>query len=350
MNAFEEFYDSQWYILGQRLENFEKSYSAFNNTKHCVGTSNGLDALFLCLKALNIGEGDEVIVPSNTFIATVFAISQVGANPIFVEPDIETYNINPLIIENAISSKTKAIIPVHLYGQCCEMEAIMNIAKKHNLFVIEDNAQAQGASYNGKLSGSWGDINATSFYPGKNLGALGDAGAITTNSAVLAEKVSALRNYGSKIKYQHEVIGYNMRLDECQAALLSVKLKYLKNWTIDRQKIAAAYSLCLANINGLILPKNSPNSTHVFHLYVIRTTKRDDLQRYLVKHGIGTLIHYPIPIHLQDAYSHLNLKKGSLPIAEELANTSLSLPIWPGLDEASVSYIIRTIRFFFDAR
>ena len=233
LKAFESFFDSAWYVLGEKVKTFEKEYAAFNQVDHCVGVSNGLDALHIALLTLDIGSGDEVIVPSNTYIATVLAVSYVGAVPVFVEPDNQTFNIDANKIEAAITSKTKAIIPVHLYGQSCAMDVIMDIAKHHNLYVIEDNAQSQGATYKEKLTGSWGQINGTSFYPGKNLGALGDAGAITTNDTSLANKAAVLRNYGSQKKYYNEVIGHNMRLDECQAAFLSVKLKYLNEGTVQ---------------------------------------------------------------------------------------------------------------------
>src|SRR5690606_27812736 len=239
LSAFEKFFDSSWYVLGESVKQFEMEYAKFNQVEHCVGVSNGLDALHLALLALGIGEGDEVIVPSNTYIATVLAVSYTGAKPVLVEPRKTTYNIDPEKIEAAITGRTKAIMPVHLYGQCCEMDAIMEIAKKRNLFVIEDNAQSQASSYNGRLAGSFGHVNGTSFYPGKNLGALGDAGAVTTNDAELASRVSVLRNYGSQKKYYNEVIGHNMRLDELQAAMLLVKLKYLEGWTKERRQIAS---------------------------------------------------------------------------------------------------------------
>ena len=343
MQVFETFYNSNWYILGDKVKQFEADYAQFNQTEYSVGISNGLDALHIALMALGIGKGDEVIVPSNTYIATALAVSYIGATPVFVEPNIETYNIDPNLIEAAITNNTKAIMPVHLYGQACEMEPIKAIADKHNLYIIEDNAQSQGASYNGKLTGTWGDINGTSFYPGKNLGALGDAGAITTNNAVLAQKAMVLRNYGSQKKYYNEVIGHNMRLDECQAAFLSVKLKYLHEWTKQRQQIAAWYDEALKDIDGIILPKKAERATHVYHLYVIRTSLRDELHAYLNTEGIGTLIHYPIPPHLQQAFGHLGLKKGDFPIAEEIANTCLSLPIWPGMTLDSVSYLSKKI-------
>jgi dTDP-4-amino-4,6-dideoxygalactose transaminase len=346
--AFERVYDSYWYVMGSSVTQFEKDYANFNQTQYCVGLSNGLDALHLALKACGVGVGDEVIVPSNTYIATVLAVSYVGATPIFVEPNINTYNIDPSKIETALTSRTKAIMPVHLYGQACEMTQIMSIAEKYKLFVIEDNAQSQGATYNNKLTGSWGHVNGTSFYPGKNLGALGDAGAVTTNSDELAQKIKVLRNYGSQKKYYNEVIGHNMRLDELQAALLSVKLKYLNDWTKQRQQIAAWYDEALIGVGDLVLPTVATGATHVYHLYVIRTQKRDTLQNYMNENGIGTLIHYPIPPHLQEAYKHLLYKKGDFPIAEELAETALSLPLWPGMKKEEVLFVCNCIKCFSD--
>lgn len=347
--AFEKVYDSYWYILGKTVTEFEKAYAEFSGTQYCVGVSNGLDALYLSLKALAIGEGDEVIVPSNTYIATVLSVTYTGATPVFVEPDIKTYNIDPSKIEAAITPKTKAIMPVHLYGQCCEMGPLMEIAERHGLKVVEDNAQAHGATYKGKITGSWGHLNATSFYPGKNFGALGDAGAITTDNDQLAKDLLALRNYGSSRKYYNDVIGHNMRLDELQAALLQVKLKYLMEWTAQRRQIAKQYDRLLQNTAGLQLPYSHPDATHAYHLYVIRCLKRDELQQYLNSKGIGTLIHYPVPPHLQEAYKSLGYKKGDFPIAEELADTSLSIPLWPGMTTEMVDYISAQIKSFCEA-
>lgn len=344
--AFSRVYDSNWFVLGKEVEQFENAYAAFNQVKHTVGLSNGLDALYLALKACGVGVGDEVIVPSNTYIATVLAVSYVGATPVFVEPNRETYNIDPNGIQAAITSKTKAIMPVHLYGQACEMTAIMKLAYKHQIMVIEDNAQSQGASFDGKLTGSWGDINGTSFYPGKNLGGLGDAGAVTTNSDDLAQKVRILRNYGSQKKYYNEVIGQNMRLDELQAALLSVKLKRLNEWTAQRQQIALWYNEALKDVDGIILPQVADGATHVYHLYVIRTNRRDEYQKHLKDNGIDTLIHYPIPPHLQEAYRKLGFKKGDFPVAEELSETVLSLPMWPGMLIDQISIITELIKNF----
>ena len=344
MQSFQDVYDANWFVMGKKLEAFEKEYAAFNDTKFSIGVSNGLDALHLALKALNVTKGDEVIVPSNTYIATALAASYVGATPVFVEPDPNTYNINPANIEAAITSKTKVIMPVHLYGQACDMDAIMAIAKKHNLFVVEDNAQAHGATFNGKITGSFGNANGTSFYPGKNLGALGDAGAVTTNDETIAKKIAMLRNYGSEKKYHNEEIGFNMRLDEVQAGFLSVKLKHLNEWTKQRKEIAKQYNEALKNVGDLVLPAVHANATHVYHLYVIKTKNRDGLQKHLSENGIGTLIHYPIPPHLQKAYQYLGFKKGSFPIAEELADNCLSLPIWPGMTLDQVNTVAENIK------
>jgi dTDP-4-amino-4,6-dideoxygalactose transaminase len=343
--AFAQVYDSNWYIMGNNLQSFEEEYAKWNNTRFSVGVSNGLDALILALEALGVGPGDEVIVPSNTYIATVLAVTAVGATPIFVEPRMETYNINPDRIEEKITKKTKAIMPVHLYGQACEMEKIMQIASAFDLYVVEDNAQAHGSSYNGKITGSFGDANGVSFYPGKNLGALGDAGAVTTDNEEIASKIMALRNYGSQKKYHNDYIGLNRRLDELQAAFLSVKLKYLDDWTKQRKEIAIQYNLLLKNKN-LILPEIATKSDHVYHLYVVRTNKRDIIQSHLNRKGIGTLIHYPIPPHLQKAYKNLNYNKGDFPIAEEIAKTTLSLPLWVGLNISHIEKICHTLNNF----
>ncbi len=342
LKMFPVFFDSHWYILGEGLKKFEEEYAAFNKVNHCVGVGNGLDALILCLKALQIGPGDEVIVPSNTYIASWLAVSYVGAIPVPVEPRIETYNINPELISRAITKKTKAIMPVHLYGQACEMEPIMQIANEHSLFVVEDNAQSQGALYNGKFTGSFGHINATSFYPAKNIGALGDAGAVTTDSAELATTIKGLRNYGSQIKYYNEYKGVNSRLDELQARVLSIKIKYLNKWNSQRNSIAGQY---LAGINpsAAILPYVDKNSTSVYHQFVVRTDKRDTLIDLFRKNNIEFMIHYPVPPHLQKAYKELNFIKGAFPVAEVIADTCISLPLYPGLAKSQVDRIIETI-------
>lgn len=347
LQAFQRVYESNSYINGIELFQFEQDYRHLNNTKFAVGVSNGLDALVLALRSLNIGQGDEVIVPSNTYIASALAVSQVGAIPVFVEPKIETYNINPDLITKAITTRTKAIMPVHLYGQACEMDDIMKIAEKFNLFIVEDNAQAHLSSFKGRRTGSFGDVNATSFYPGKNLGALGDAGAITTDSEELALKIQGLRNYGSHKKYFNEVLGYNNRLDELQAAFLSVKIKYIEKWTLERQELAGFYNNFLIGIGDIILPKVAVDAAHSYHLFVIRTNKRDKLKSYLEQQGVGTMIHYPIPPHLQEAYKFLNYKKGDFPIAEDLAETCLSLPLWPGMTSQNIKQVCQEIARFY---
>lgn len=348
LQAYQVFIESGWYILGEKVKTFEAEFASFCHSKHCIGVANGLDALVLSLKALDIGAGDEVIVPSNTYIASWLAVTYVGAIPVPVEPRMETYNINPELISAAITSRTKAIMPVHLYGQICEMDPIMEIAKEHNIFVIEDNAQSQGATYKGKISGSWGHCNGTSFYPGKNLGALGDGGAVTTDDEVIDYKLSVIRNYGSQKKYYNEVKGINSRLDELQAAFLSIKLKKLAEDNKKRIAVANQYNELLKGIGDIQLPKLAANATSVYHLYVIRTMYRDALQKHLNDQGIGTMIHYPVPPHLQKAYADMDYKKGDFPIAEEIANTCLSLPMSPYITHSEINNIADSIIQFFE--
>lgn len=345
--AFARVLKSGTVVHGKELLQFEKLYAKFSSVRYAVGVGNGLDALTISLRALGVGKGDEVIVPSNTYIATLIAVSRVGATPVLVEPKIYTYNINPEQINKAITKKTKAIIPVHFFGQACDMDTILKIARKHKLFIVEDNAQSHGAKYNGKITGSFGDINATSFYPGKNLGAIGDAGAITTNSRKYFKNSVLLRNYGERKKYYNDIIGYNSRLDELQAAFLKIKLQGLNKTNSQKQKIAKEYLKGLKGVGDLILPATDAKSTHVYHIFCIRTKYRDKLQSFLQKKGISTLIHYPIPPHLQKAYSYLKHKKGSFPIAEELANTSVSLPIYPEMTKNEIDYVVNSIKYFF---
>lgn len=344
--AFNEVLDSGWFIQGNQLAMFEQEYASYCGTRHCIGVGNGLDALHLILRAYDIGAGDEVIVPSNTYIATWLAASYAGAIPVPVEPDLATYNINPALIEAAITPRTKAIIAVHLYGQAADMDAINSIARKHGLKVIEDAAQSQGALYKGRLSGGLGDAAGHSFYPGKNLGALGDAGAITTNDDVLADKLRMLRNYGSQIKYKNEVKGFNSRLDELQAAFLRVKLRKITEWNTQRQALASIYQQGLQQLPFLSLPQVPEWADPVWHLYVVRCTKRDELQQHLQSQGIGTVIHYPIPPHLQGAYAELNLAPGSLPIAEKIHSEVISLPLDPYLSPEHAQSVIEVIRHF----
>jgi dTDP-4-amino-4,6-dideoxygalactose transaminase len=338
--AYSRFMRSGWYVLGREVEAFEQEYASYCETKHCVGVGNGLEALHLILRAYGVGEGDEVIVPSNTYIATWLAVSYTGARPVPVEPDPRTCNLDPARIEAAITPRTKAIMPVHLYGQPADMDPIMSIASQKGLKVIEDAAQAQGARYKGRRAGSLGDAAGHSFYPGKNLGAMGDAGAITTNDSELADKVRTLRNYGSKKKYYNEVKGYNSRLDECHAALLRVKLKKLDEWNARRSKIAAEYQKSIKN-PALTLPFVPEWAEPAWHLYVVRHAKRDGFQKTLMDREVGTLIHYPVPPHLSGAYAEDGFKQGMFPIAEELARTVLSLPMGPHLQAEQAAFVIQ---------
>ncbi len=344
-NAFERVFDRSWYIEGKEDEAFEQAFAKYCGTEYCIGCGNGLDALMLALKALGVGDGDEVIVPSNTYIATALAVTYVGATPVFVEPDINTFLIDPALIEIAITNKTKAIMPVHLYGQACDMDAIMNIAKKHNLLVIEDCAQAHGAIYKGKRVGSFGDAAGFSFYPGKNLGALGDAGAAVTNNKEIAEKIRALGNYGSDYKYHHIYKGNNSRLDEMQAAFLLVKLAHLDRMNEERRRIANLYSEGIHNPR-VITPIVKDECVPVWHIYGVRCADRDALEKHLNDKGIGTNKHYPIPMHLQECYSDLRIPQGVLPIAEEISATELSLPMYYGMTDEEIKYVIDAINEF----
>lgn len=335
--------DSGWYILGPEVEAFEAEWAGYCEAQHAVGVANGLDALTLALRALDIGPGDEVIVPSNTYIATWLAVSGIGATPVPVEPVASTYNIDAERIEAAITSRTRAILPVHLYGQPADLDPILDIARRHGLRVIEDAAQAHGARYKGRRIGAHGDLVCWSFYPGKNLGALGDAGAVTTNDAALAERVALLRNYGSRQKYVNEEAGVNSRLDPIQAAVLRVKLCVLDQWTERRRGIAAAYAKALIG-SGLILPYVPDWAEPVWHLYVVRTPERATLQAKLSEAGVGTLIHYPIPPHRQQAYASLGVATQDLSIARQLADEVLSLPIGPQLDSGHVDHVISAIK------
>lgn len=331
--------ESGWYILGEEVDTFEHEFATYCEAKQCVGVANGLDALHLALLALGVGAGDEVIVPSNTYIATWLAVSQCGATPIPVEPDEATYNIDPAKIEAAITPRTKVILPVHLYGQPADMDPILEIARKHGLKVLEDGAQAHGARYKGKRIGAHGDVVAWSFYPGKNLGAFGDGGAITTDDAEIAERIRVLRNYGSRVKYVNDVRGFNSRLDPIQAAALRVKLKVLDSWNARRAAIAIRYQTELKN-TGMTLPFVPDWAEPVWHLYVVQHPQRDAMQKQLSEAGIGSLIHYPIPPHLQQAYATAGFVKGQFPIAARIANHCLSLPIGPHLDAACASAVI----------
>ena len=345
-SAYNRVLDKSYFIHGDECRKFEEEFAEYCGVKYCVGVATGLDALFLILKAMNIGNGDEVIVPSNTYIATALAVSYTGAKPIFVEPEIETFNINPSRIEEKITSNTKAIIAVHLQGRTADMEAINVIAKKHNLKVIEDAAQAHGAKYKGKKAGSLCDAAGFSFYPGKNLGALGDGGCVTTNNKELADKIRALGNYGSDYKYHHIYKGVNSRLDEIQAAFLRVKLPNLDRWNEERRATAKKYFEGIKNPLIKLPLKSTDEFEHIYHVFVIRCDKRDELEKYLSDNGIGTVKHYPIPMHEQECYKDLGIKHGELPIAEEISRTVLSIPMYYGMTDEEINYVIETINKF----
>ncbi len=344
--TFNRVIDKNVYIQGEECAAFEKEFAEYCGAEFCVGVATGLDAIYLILKAMGIGGGDEVIVPSNTFIATALAVSYTGAKPVFVEPDITTYNIDPKFIEEKITDKTKAIIAVHLQGRAADMDAINDIAKRHGLKVIEDAAQAHGAKYKGQVVGRLSDAAAFSFYPGKNLGALGDGGAVVTDNADIAKKVRALGNYGSDYKYHHIYKGTNSRLDEMQAAFLRVKLKRLDVWNGARREIAEKYFNGIKNPLITLPPRTEKDFEHIYHVFVIRCEKRDGLEKYLAEKGIGTVKHYPIPMHLQGAYSDLGLKEGDLPVAEKISKTVLSLPMFYGMTDEQVNYVIDAINSF----
>jgi dTDP-4-amino-4,6-dideoxygalactose transaminase len=340
-------YDKNWFILGQELETFEKAYAQFSNMPFCVGVGNGLDALFIALKACGIGPGDEVIVPAHTFLATWLAVTKTGAKPLPIEPDFATFNVDVHKVEDAITQKTKAIIPVHLYGQPCNMTALLKISQQRGMLVIEDNAQSQGATWNEKVTGSFGDCSATSFYPVKNLGALGDGGAIVTSNHNIEAYSRRYRNYGFETKNVAAEQGINSRLDEIQAAILKVKLRYIQTWNDDRVKLAMAYLKQLEGVGDLELPMPHPAARHVYHLFVIRTDKRDELRQHLAARDIETAIHYPIPPHLQKCFKSLGYQRGDFPLTERIADTALSLPLWPGMEEEQVMYVCDMIRQFF---
>ncbi len=343
--ALTRVFERSWYIGGKEDEAFEKAFSDYIGIKHCVGVGNGLDALTLALRALGIGEGDEVIVPSNTYIATALAVTYAGATPVFAEPDISTYNLDPEQFRAKITPRTKAVMPVHLYGLPCDMDRIMAVAQEHGLAVIEDCAQAHGARWKGRRVGTFGDVSGFSFYPGKNLGAMGDAGAAVTDDEALAAKIRALGNYGSDYKYHHILKGVNSRLDEMQAAVLGAKLPHLDRMNADRDRTARRY---LAGISNplITLPVVPEGCDPVWHIFAVRCLRRDELEAYLKEKGIGTTKHYPIPMHLQECYRDLGFPQGSFPIAEEISATELSLPMYYGMTEAEADTVIDALNHF----
>ena len=338
------------FILGEEVEEFEKRFAEFCESEHAVGVASGLDALRLSLRALDIGRGDEVITAADTFIATALAISSVGATPVLVDVDERSFNIDVPRIADAISPQTKAVIPVHLYGQPADMDPIVEIGRQHGIHVIEDASQAHGARYKGRRAGGLADIAAFSLYPGKNLGACGDAGIVVTGDAGLAERVATLRSYGSHEKYYHEMLGENSRLDSVQAAVLLAKLKGLEDRNEARRKIVARYAAGLAGVGDLVLPETMPYAEHVFHLYVVRSSRRDALRENLSACGVGCIIHYPVPIHLQKAYADRGWRRGDYPVTERISDTVLSLPIFPTMTGEQVDYVCDSIREFFDGR
>lgn len=343
-SAFKNVLESGWYILGNEVKNFESDFAKYCDVKHTIGVANGLDALVIALKSLDLPDDSEVIVPSNTYIASILAVVLAGFRPIPVEPDIKTYNIDPNLIEKAITKNTKAILPVHLYGKLCDMEKIMDIAKRHSLYVVEDCAQSHGANYKGKMAGSWGDVNGFSFYPTKNLGALADGGAVTSNNDLLAKKVQTLRNYGSNVKYYNEVVGYNSRLDEVQAAFLSVKLKKLNNITKHKQKLASIYHNEIDS-NKFIKPIIQDDYEDVFHIYNIRHKDRDRLREFLLKKEIKSEIHYPLSPNKQKAMVGI-IDHYDCPISEEIHSTTLSLPISYFHTEDDIMQVCKALKEF----
>lgn len=335
---------SGWYVLGNEVSSFEKEFACYTGADYCVGLASGLDALWIAFRILGIGAGDEVIVQGNTYIASVMGITINGATPVFVEPD-EFYNIDTEKIEEKINDKTKAILVVHLYGQASDMKKIMDIANKYHLRVVEDCAQSHGACYGGKMTGTFGDIGCFSFYPSKNLGAFGDAGAIITNNGTIAENVRVFRNYGSEKRYYNKVVGTNSRLDELQAGLLRVKLSHMKELTVEKRKIADFYLREIDN-SKIILPDIRENATSVWHQFVIRSKQREKLIEYLDSKGIGTIIHYPIPPHMAEAYRYLDIEKGSLPITETYAGEVLSIPMYNGMTMGEMERVTEALRTF----
>ncbi len=345
--AWNRVYGSDFFVLGEELNTFEQAYAGAMGSRYCIGVGNGLDALTLALLASGIKAGDEVIVPAHTYIASWLAVSRAGARIVPVEPDPATFAIDVTRIEAALTSRTRAIMPVHLYGQACNMTAIMELARRYQLFVIEDNAQAHGALWNRTKTGSFGHINATSFYPTKNLGALGDGGAVTTDDDVMAGFVRRYRNYGFEKKDMSAERGINSRLDEVQAAVLNVKLRYLGAWNEARRALATQYLEELHGVGDLNLPLSDKEAYHVYHLFVIRSRYRDGLKSFLADREIGTMVHYPIPPHLQQSYRDLGFTRGDFPLAEQIADTALSLPLWPGLETDDVTRVCEAIRDFF---
>jgi len=349
LSAVSEVLDSAAFAGGPYVAKFEEEFAAYCTTKYAIGVGNGTDALWFALLALGVGPGDEVITVPNTFIATAEAITYCGAKPVFIDIDEETYNMNPALLERAITPRTKAVIPVHLYGQMADMDPIMEIARKHKLAVVEDASQAHGAEYKGKRAGTIGDVGCFSFYPGKNLGACGEGGACVTNNPDLKAKIAMFREHGQAKKYYHTVIGWNGRLDGIQGAILSIKLKHIEKWTEARRAHARAYTQAFANVHGVLTPKEASYARHVYHLYVLRVKNRDQVLKNLAEKGIHCAIHYPLPLHLQPCFSYLGYKPGAFPVAEAAATEVLSLPVYPELTEAQLDEVVDAVRSFFQS-
>jgi dTDP-4-amino-4,6-dideoxygalactose transaminase len=346
--ALEAVMSSSQFVMGKGVEQFERSFADAHGAKHCIGVGSGTDAIHIILWGLGIGPGDEVITVSHTFIATAEGISLTGATPVFVDVDPKTYTMNPALLEKAITPRTKAIIPVHLYGQPADMDAIMAVARQHGVPVVEDACQAHLAACNGKPVGQFGVATAFSFYPGKNLGAYGEAGGVTTDDDALAQKLRILRDHGQERKYHHRYVGHNYRLDAMQAAVLSVKMPHLKAWTEARRKNAHTYTALLKGVGDIVTPYEDPRSTHVYHLYVVQTQHRDRLQAHLTAQGVGTGLHYPVPLHMQPAYAYLGYKSGDFAVTEQVASRGLSLPMFAELTGEQIEYVAGAIRGFFD--
>lgn len=345
--AYHRVMESGWVLLGRELEAFESEYAASVGAAHCVGVANGLEAMQLVLMSLGLQPGDEVIVPSHGYIATWLAVTHAGGRPIPCEPHPRTYNLDPARLPELVTPRTRAILPIHLYGQTADMDPILAFARARGLFVLEDAAQSHGARFHGRQAGSLGDAAGVSFYPSKNLGALADAGAVTTSDPALADRIRHLRNYGSKVRYQHEHLGLNSRLSELQAAFLRAKLPRLAEWNERRRRLAGIYAARLGGVGDLVLPAVAEGSEAVWHLYVVRTSRRDDLQRFLAAAGVGTQVHYPVPPHLTPAYASAGWKRGQFPLAERFANEVLSLPIGPHHSAEQVEYVCDRVRAFF---
>lgn len=341
--GFERVFASGAYVLGPEVAEFEREFAAYCSVDHCVGVGNGTDAIELALRAHGVGPGDEVIIPANTFVATAGGVMRTGATPVLVDCDDKYLLINPDLIEERVTARTRAIIPVHLYGQMAPMQPVLDIAARHGLVVIEDGAQSQGAEQDGRRSGAWGDSGATSFYPGKNLGAYGDGGAVVTSSDEVAEALRRLRNHGGATKYQHPELGFNSRLDSLQAVALRAKLKRLQAWNAQRQEAADRYESLLADSEAVATPAALPGNHHVWHLYVVRVPERDRVVAELNAFGIGAGIHYPVPVHLHGAYDHLGYRRGDFPVAERAAGKILSLPIYPGIDASQQAEVVRNL-------